>query len=149
MSRRRTVEVECPECGEKQNITIWTSLNATVDPKAKGELFDGGINAFKCRKCGYEDVYDSELLYHDMEKKFCVQYYPFRWIDSDDFLKNFDKKGEREYGPEYEISNGSGMSKQYEYIMRPHVVFDIDELMRYVIFMDKVYKQEEQTPMRH
>jgi hypothetical protein len=44
MSKIDTIEIECPECKEKQPTTVWHSLNSSLDPEDKELLLAGKIN---------------------------------------------------------------------------------------------------------
>jgi predicted RNA-binding Zn-ribbon protein involved in translation (DUF1610 family) len=66
MSRLTFHEIECPECGLKQKVNIYESVNVTHDPDLKEELLQGKINIFKCHKCGHQSIINNPLLYHDM-----------------------------------------------------------------------------------
>jgi hypothetical protein len=76
MSRMGTVEANCPECGRSQRVTVCHSINVTVSPNLKDELFQDKINTFSCEQCGKTIRIALDLLYHDMDKgiKICEQY---------------------------------------------------------------------------
>jgi hypothetical protein len=131
MSVRDTVEAKCPACGEESSVTVWRAINATNDPDARELLLAGGVNVFTCPKCRYESLLDIDLLYHDMERKFCVQYYPFERLADDGFLAAFDIEGRLAAG-------GLRLPEQAEYLGRPHIVFELGELVRYVAFRERL-----------
>jgi hypothetical protein len=144
MTIQRAVEVECPECGEKQKVTVWETLNANEDPDAKKDLLKGRINVFRCQKCDNKSLLDTSLLYHDMKKNFFVQYYPFRLLENDKFLDDFtiEADGRLRIGS---FSKGmEAMRKETEvecaYAEWTHIVFDMMELVRYIMFIDRLYE---------
>lgn len=138
MTRLGSLEIDCPECNIKQNVTIWESVNVTLDPDLKEKLFQGRINVFQCQKCGVRALIPVPLLYHDMTKRFCVQFYPYNWLENDDFLENFAKDGELNIEL-FSIPKASG------YMKRTQIVFDMDELVRYVLFRDKLHERSKKA----
>lgn len=133
MSLPQELEITCPHCESEQKTTVWRTINTTIDPELKQNLLDGQINMFRCPDCDYEGHVDLDLLYHDMRQEFLVQYYPFYWLDEADLLEEFTPEGEWRTDSEIERT---------EYIFRPpHVVFDMGELVRYIIFRDRLYEQ--------
>jgi hypothetical protein len=131
MSFQHDFEITCPECGMKQKTTVWRSINATVDPELRIALFEGKVNWFVCKKCGHSAEVTFDLLYNDMRREFLVQYYPFHWLEEDERLASFTAAGEWASGMDGE---GDG------YMFEPaHVVFDMGELVRYVIFRERLF----------
>lgn len=67
MSLCKEKEIICPnpKCGNKAEMKIWESLNATIDPETKNSLLEEKINWFKCEKCGLDAEIAQTLLYHD------------------------------------------------------------------------------------
>lgn len=126
MSKMRVHNLECPDCGNKQETTVWDSVNVKLDPDLKKKLFDAQINVFSCEKCGKKTFINAPLLYHDMTQQFCVQYYPPESLDQREFFRRFK--------PDGSFAN-TGMPA---YIVRPHIVFRMDEMLRYVIFRDRL-----------
>jgi hypothetical protein len=121
---------QCPDCQHRQEVTVWKTLDVTLDPGLRDRLFKGEINGFTCRKCGMAGRIKSSLLYHDMARQFCVQYYPSEVIDKDDFLTNFT--------PDGNVIVKGIPSNGDSYQLNPHVVFDLRELVRYVRFRERL-----------
>jgi len=42
MSIANEVEVTCPSCGHKQEMTVWSSVNVTIDEELRERLFNAG-----------------------------------------------------------------------------------------------------------
>lgn len=137
MSKRTKTEIECPHCGNKQDTEVWSSLNVTLDPEAKEALFNGKINFFCCQKCRWEGMIPVDLLYHDMRRRFCVQFYPFEWIGNNDFIQDLIQNIpiEGELPPAW-----PPMTDFPPYMQHMHIVFDMGELVRYVIFKDRLFE---------
>jgi len=136
MSVKETVEARCPACGEESSTTVWRSMNVTQDPDAKELLLAGTVNVFQCPKCRYESLVDIDFLYHDMERKFCVQYYPYERLADDGFLANFTIGAE----PAIAVPNGMQVKPGMDYLTHPHIVFEMGELVRYVAFRDRLFE---------
>jgi hypothetical protein len=86
-------KLNCPNCGHLQDNVVWTSLNVSLDPTLREKLFNGEINVLVCQKCGNRALISTALLYHDMKRKYCVQYYPVQAIEDAEFFKRFTKDG--------------------------------------------------------
>jgi predicted RNA-binding Zn-ribbon protein involved in translation (DUF1610 family) len=141
MSVKEPVEAKCPACGDETQVTVWRSINVQQDPEAKELLLAGNVNVFRCPKCGYESLLDIDLLYHDMEEKFCVQYYPYERLSDDNFLANFSLEGE----PALEVPEGMRLKPDMDYMAHPHIVFELGELVRYVAFRDRLFELDTGT----
>ncbi len=130
MTRTSSTAVRCPECGRQQEVVLWDSLNVTLDPELKEKLFEGKINIFECIFCHFTTMIDYPLLYHDMDRRFIVQYYPFSSLMvNEDYLKMFRKNGKIREIP---------LSRTY--LEEPHIVFDMNEMLRYILFREKIFQ---------
>jgi hypothetical protein len=141
MTIERPAEVCCPKCEHEQTVTLWDSLNADVSPEAREDLFEGKINTFECASCASRVFVPIPLLYHDMRRRFCVQYFPFQALEEKSFLDRFDNDGSdlipfeavaRIKKPSYPAAMA--------YLRSPHVVFDMGELVRYVLFRERLHE---------
>lgn len=133
MSLAVPCSLRCPSCGNEQETMVWESVNVTLDPELKEKLFRAEINLFSCEKCGEESLIDTPLLYNDMTAKVCVQYYPSAFLEDPDFFQSFNSDGSRST-PEVPKE----VAEVCAYISRPHVVFDLREMLRYVTFRDLI-----------
>lgn len=134
MSQKMLLQLKCPNCGNIQETTVWTSVNVTKNPELKEKLFDGEINTLRCEKCNEKNFINSPLLYHDMEQRFCVQYYPPESIDDNDFFTQFTADGKLVMSrriPEGHLTLA-------EYLVTPHIVFYIEEMLCYITFRDRL-----------
>ncbi len=127
----------CPKCGHAQEFLLWQSVNVTLEPHLREMLFQGRINVFHCDACEFTSCIDYPLLYHDMDRAFSVQYYPPAALEDEDFFKIFTKTGT------FHLPEFPG-----HYLGRPHLVFDMAEMLRYIVFREKVFElgQEPETP---
>lgn len=62
----------CEQCGNQQEVDIWKSLNASLDPEAKDQLISGELFAIECERCQASIRTAYPLLYHDMELQVMV-----------------------------------------------------------------------------
>lgn len=138
MSNKERVEVTCPKCSEVQSVIVWTSLNVTLNPEAKRDLLEKRINLVQCEKCGTNTQIHLRMLYHDMEKEFCVILVPFSTIVDTNLAFEFNERGE--LGSNYDSENEKNTNKPYDYMLHIHPIFDMDELIRYILFRDKLFK---------
>ncbi len=113
---------------------MWSTVNVTVDPSLRRMLFDGEINLFVCKKCGHRIRIVAPLLYHNMNLRFCVQYYPPGCLDDTASLRRFKPDG----SPVINLSRPGGLD--CDYLMNPHIVFDMAEKLRYVTFREGIAK---------
>ena len=137
MSIKSKVEIECLRCGNKENMDVWSTINVQINPKVKAEVVEGKINRLHCSICGFESVVPTNLLYHDMEKEFCVYFFPFPSIEREDFSGEFTADARLNL-------RKTGVEDPPDYFRNIHVVFTMDELVRYVIFRDKLAQQKAQ-----
>jgi hypothetical protein len=135
MSSHELLEVECPSCRVKQDIVIWKSLNVTRDQELKEQLFTGKINYFTCGSCDFEGFISAPLVYHDMEKKICANYVPLEYLEDEEYLK-------QSFTPEAEIRlelpEDTARIADMDYFRQAHIVFSMAELIRYVLFRDRL-----------
>lgn len=134
MTQMESHKLNCPKCGHLQDTVVWTSLNVSLDPNLREKLFNGEINVFICEKCGNRAVINTALLYHDMDRQYCVQYYPPEAIEDPKFFKNFTKDAKLNVG-----GFSKAMEKISHYLMEPYIVFDLDGMIQYIRFRDKLH----------
>ena len=130
MTLESTQELDCPRCGRSQEVTIWRSVNATLDPSLRELLAERRINAFRCDECGFAAYLGVPLLYHDMQRRFCVQFHPPEAIADDDFIARFE--------PAVPTSMKTSRDLPAEYVTQAHLVFDMDDLLHCVEFFERL-----------
>ena len=129
MTLAASEKLECPNCGHEQDVTVWSTINAQVNPELRTMLFAGRINVAQCEECGFEASLGAPLLYHDMQRRFCVQFSPPQAIASDKFLAEFERS--------YPLTV-KGMPDEVGYLVHPHLVFAMDELLHCVEFFERL-----------
>ena len=133
MSVKKEHELACPNCGNKQKTIIWSAVNVTLDEAMRTKVFDGEVNLFSCEKCKHESYIEVPFLYHDMDRKFAVHYFPKYSIKKVDFLTKFNKKGLLRTDDEdikFEVP---------DYMNEVQIVFDMNELVTYAVFREMLY----------
>ena len=138
-------ELECPACGHSQNAVVYETINVTLDPELKEKLFKGQLNLFVCEECGHRAIMNLVFLYHDMEKKFCVQYCPFEKVlrKDEQLAEMYTINGEPQYLYSLQLPEIA------EYMLEPHIVLSLDEMVRYVQFRDVIYEQLKEARTKH
>lgn len=136
MSQIEQTDVQCPTCGHSQSVTVWHSLNADIDPEAREELLAGRINVFQCERCDCQVTLTVSLLYNDMTRQFMAQYHPFDALEDPEFFRDYNTRGESVAAVEgSKLIAGGGM----DYMVRVHVVFLMSELIRYIVFRERLH----------
>lgn len=140
MSLKREEELPCPRCGREQTVTLWESIDADPDPEARTALFEAQINRFDCAGCDFDALVPVPLLYHDRRRQFVVQYFPFGWLDEPEFVERFTSDGrDRQVIEAFAQAMAAKRIPPGAEPAEPHVVFDMAELVRYVLFRERVF----------
>lgn len=126
MSMVDRINLSCPQCNNTQEVVVWGSLNVSHTPGLKEKLLCGEINMFRCNYCNIIVLINSPLLYHDMKRKYCVYFFPHKSIEDSEFYNDFTIDGKLKGQPDV-------------YIAAPHIVFDFNEMIRYIQFRDKLF----------
>ncbi len=137
MSLESKTDVQCPKCGHTQTVTIWRTLNADISPDAREDLLAGRLNVFQCERCDCQVGLVVPLLYHDMGRQFMVQYHPFNALDDPEFFRDYDSRGESVSAAK--LSRMVAARVGMDYTARVHVVFHMSELVRYIVFRERLY----------
>ena len=69
---KQVVKIKCPVCQAPATQEVETRINTTLQPKLKKELLNGQLQHFECSECGARRQIETDLLYHDPEKKYIV-----------------------------------------------------------------------------
>lgn len=140
MSSKREEEIPCPRCGRSQTVTLWDAIDADPDPEARTALLEAQVNRFDCGGCDFDALVPVPLLYHDRRRQFVVQYFPFGLIDDDEFADRFTADGrDRRVLEAFERALAAKKIPPGAEPAEPHVVFDMVELVRYVLFRERVF----------
>jgi len=139
MSVGEYIDFHCPSCNSLQTVEIWRSINTKENPELKTELFEGRINVFHCLECDFEGSLPVDLLYHDVEKQFCVQFFPFEWVLDENFIKRFHFKD----GNAILILPEDNLNLP-AYLRNFQITFNMNEMIRYIIFLEKVLQTDKE-----
>ena len=140
MSEMERMEISCPECKSKSATQVCRSLNPSLDPENKELLFAGKMNLFSCEQCSYEAFIPIDFIYHDPVQRYCVQFYSPRSVGNLDFIDAFTSDGL----PAWVETLGT-MGEEAPHLLRPHIVFHMSELIRYVEFRDRLAAKHSKT----
>jgi hypothetical protein len=140
MSIKREEEIPCPRCGKTQTVTLWESIDADPDPEARTALFEAQVNRFDCPACDFDALVPVPLLYHDRRRQFVAHYFPFGMLDEKEFVDRFTSDGrDRHVVEAFAKALAAKKIPPGAEPMEPHVVFDMAELVRYVLFRERVF----------
>lgn len=135
MSSFHQIEVECPSCRARQDIRIWQAIDAARNPEVREQLITGRINYFCCSSCRFEGEIAAPLIYYDTVKQFCASYVPAGYLDDEEYVA-------RTFLPDGTVRAGGFAegepSADTDYFRHAHIVFSLPELIRYVLFRERV-----------
>lgn len=140
MSINREEEIACPKCGQAQTVTLWESIDADPDAEARAALFEARVNRYDCPACDFDALVPVPLLYHDRRRQFVVQFFPFGLLDEQEFVERFDAEGrDRRVAEAFQRALSAKKIPPGAEPAEPHLVFDMAELVRYVLFRERVF----------
>jgi len=132
MTQEKMVEVTCPKCQNEQEVKVYDSLNVTLNPAEKVTLFEGKINVFECEVCGHKALLAVPFLYHDVERSFCIYYFPAEYVEEDEFIRHWVTAEGKLRLPQVQAGQIPG------YMADAQIVFSMQELLNYVVFRERV-----------
>ncbi|MGI6766792.1 MAG: CpXC domain-containing protein [Lentihominibacter sp.] len=74
MSMAYTEIITCPKCGKESEITLWKSINVSLDREMFDTVRNGEAFMFTCPHCGERTRMDYGFLYHQMEDMIMIYY---------------------------------------------------------------------------
>jgi len=86
MSKFKLEQVSCPRCNHTQEVRTWDSINVTLNPQLRVDLFANKINTTTCGNCQYHSTIGKDLLYHDMQMRVMI----FEQYSSHDIMDQLD-----------------------------------------------------------
>jgi hypothetical protein len=122
LSRNVKVKVACPFCGFGQLVSIYTSVNVTQDPQLRAKVFNDSLNRFTCSDCEKSTFIGTNVIYHDMKRKFAV------WYSKQEGLPDIDKKAL------VKVSQSMGIG---EYLLRAPATHTWDEFKKNILKLGK------------
>jgi len=136
MTKATKIDVCCPQCGTSQPAELAQAILAESDDHLREALFNGEINTFSCDSCGYEGFLEASILYIDLVRRFCVQYLPEETLSDVDSLTDYSSDGTISKDLDLPVE-GFG-----DFLREPHVVFDLDEVRRYITFRELLWERD-------
>lgn len=76
MSKPNVYILNCPQCGAENQVTVWESVNVTLDPDLKEMVLTGSLFQHKCHACSFTGGIAHPCLYHDMDRKLLIYLMP-------------------------------------------------------------------------
>ena len=107
----------CPQCGNRNTIKVYRSINVADNPELKEKVKDGSLFLWECPHCGKVNLAKYETLYHDPDGKLMV------WLIPDDSVSETQMKA---------IENHTKAMGGYKL----RLVKDMGELMEKVLIDD-------------
>ncbi len=76
MSKCETIKGKCPICLLEQDVTLWNSVNTSLNPELKPKVLSQDILRLKCSGCKGILMLGYPLLYHDMGRQLMISFAP-------------------------------------------------------------------------
>jgi hypothetical protein len=104
MSKRESVTIKCPSCGQENEFTIWHSINTVLNPEMKDAFKYGTAFQLHCTHCGNTTQVFYSCLYHQMDDKILIYLvgedsaeearalFGFHGNDDDSMISDFKKE---------------------------------------------------------
>ncbi len=132
MSQNESITLPCPKCAHEETVLLWRGLNTVEDAAAKEDLFEGKLNIYECTACGFKSLVPAPFLYDDPLREVSSQFFPFELTNHEEFYGGFKPDGKADH----DVSEGMDVP---EYVHNRHIVFEMGELLRYVIFRERLW----------
>ena len=124
-------DVTCMACDVTISLWAWHVLDVTQYPDLKRQLLADAVNAVPCTRCGRMCRCEIPVRYEDRTLGFSVQYVPASHRRDPHFLRLCDEVGALR-------TDASTSSTLNTALGATRVVFAMDELIRYVVFRDRI-----------
>lgn len=76
MQNSNSMQVRCAQCTQPVEVQVRTIVDVQSDPQGKSLLLSNRLNSAECPNCGYANVINAPLLYHDASKELLIAYVP-------------------------------------------------------------------------
>ena len=129
-SRMEQRQVTCANCDVTMSLFAWHVLDVADYPDLKRQVLADAINAVSCPTCGRTCRCDIPVRYEDRTLGFIVQFIPAAHRCDPHFLNLCDDAGVLR-------TPAARTPATTTMLDAPHVVFAMDELIRYVVFRDR------------
>lgn len=95
-----------------------------MNPKLRQRIFNDSLNRFTCRDCGKISFIGTNVIYHDMEKKFAV------WLNPQGDFPEVDKKALAK------VSQSMGIG---EYLLKAPKTYSWKEFKKTIMELEEKY----------
>jgi hypothetical protein len=140
MSRMERCERPCLACGTPVEMYVWHVIDAIEYPDLKRQLLNGDVNVLPCPTCTRLCAFEIPLLYRDATLGFSVQYVPERFRTTPHFLRMYLANGTPRSPPRLTQTAPAAQATTSH-----HLVFALDEMIRYVTFRDRIWLRSRST----
>jgi len=69
MSRQRNIQIACPRCKRRINVTVWDIIDANMTPDLPQMIVSGELFRHKCPECDTHISLEMPLLYNDVHNR--------------------------------------------------------------------------------
>lgn len=74
MSQTCITDFKCPRCYREDEISVFTSISASVNKEIKNTFLRGELNLIICKECKSSYKIETPILYHDSDNEFANWY---------------------------------------------------------------------------
>lgn len=129
----------CPQCGNRNTIKVYRSINVADNPELKEKVKDGSLFLWECPHCGKVNLAKYETLYHDPAGKLMV------WLIPDDSVSETQMKAIENHTKamgDYTLRTVSDMGSLMEKVLIHDAALDdvVIEMCKYVTKMEMASK---------
>lgn len=123
--------VVCGACRASVTMFVWHVIDAAQYPDLKRQLLADTVNVVPCPACGRRCRCDIPVRYDDPVLGFAVQFVPAAARSDFSFLQLCTEGGTL---PSRSTDSASALGAERD----AHVVFSMAEMIRYVVFRDRI-----------
>ena len=69
MSRQRNIQIACPRCKRRINVTVWDIVDTNMAPDLPNVVISGDLFRHKCPECDTQISLEMPLLYNDVNNR--------------------------------------------------------------------------------
>lgn len=125
MADKQTEILECPYCGEKKEITTYSSIDLAMESELKKLVMNEELFALKCEKCKKKSLIAFPCLFSDSEKRYLT------WL-----IGGYSKEEKEALDKDLRESEMSNAEKEFTDSYTKRIVGTINELKEKIIIAD-------------
>ena len=132
----------CIKCGNRQNLSVYNSINVVENPDLKEKVMDGSLFLWECSECGTVNLTKYETLYHDPKNKLMV------WLIYNDDISSTQMQAITNHAKaigDYKLRTVNDLGGLMEKVLIHNAGLDdrVIELCKYVTKMEIASKLDE------